>query len=182
LAVSHRPTLFRSVVDDARKGMKSGGPLPDAHDIAMRALALLGERDTSGLRPLFNLTGTILHTNLGRALLSEQAIEAAVAAMRHAVALEYDLSTSKRGERDDHVRGLLCELTGAADATIVNNNSAAVLCRQLAQDLIDFLDLFEAEEIAPPLDLSSQAEADMLLAHWQANRVLPPHLRLETDQ
>jgi hypothetical protein len=55
-------------------------------------------------------------------------------------------------------------------------------CRQLAQDLIDFLDLFEAEEIAPPLDLSSQAEADMLLAHWQANRVLPPHLRLETDQ
>jgi hypothetical protein len=59
-------------------------------------------------------------------------------------------------------------------------------CRQLVQDLIDFLDLFETEEIAQPCDLSSylssQAEADMLLAQWQLNRVLPPHLRLEDEQ
>ena len=52
-------------------------------------------------------------------------------------------------------------------------------CRQLVQDLIDFLDLFEVEEATPPPDLSSQAEADALLQQWQANRVLPPHLRLE---
>jgi L-seryl-tRNA(Ser) seleniumtransferase len=119
---------IRAVLDDARQALQAGaGSIPDADDLACRALVRLDREDHSNLRPVFNLTGTVLHTNLGRATLAEVAIEAAVAAMRDPVALEYDLSAGKRGERDDHVRALLCALTGAEDATVVNNNAAAVL-------------------------------------------------------
>ena len=118
----------RTVLDEARLALRAGAPsVPGPEELASRALARLDEEDRTDLRPLFNLTGTVLHTNLGRAMLAEVAIEAAVAAMRDPVALEFDLATGKRGERDDHVRALLCALTGAEDATVVNNNAAAVL-------------------------------------------------------
>src|SRR5579859_539812 len=119
---------IRAVLDEARRGLQAGASsVPGAEEVALQALLRLDAEDRSGLWPLFNLTGTVLHTNLGRAVLAEAAIEAAVAAMREAVALEFDLSAGTRGERDDHVRALLCALTGAEDATVVNNNAAAVL-------------------------------------------------------
>jgi L-seryl-tRNA(Ser) seleniumtransferase len=119
---------LRRALSDARRAIEDGATAPrDAGEIAARAAQLLEQEATPTVRAVFNLTGTVIHTNLGRALLAEAAIEAATQAMREAVALEFDLTNGKRGERDALVRGLLCELTGAEDATIVNNNAAAVL-------------------------------------------------------
>lgn len=115
---------IREVLAEVRA---EGGSSPDADGIALDAARRLQILDRPSLRPVFNLSGTVLHTNLGRALIAEPAIEAAALAMREAVTLEFDIDGGKRGERDQHVRHLLCELTGAEDATVVNNNAAAVL-------------------------------------------------------
>ncbi|WME31008.1 L-seryl-tRNA(Sec) selenium transferase [Klebsiella pneumoniae] len=119
---------LRQMLDEAREQIRQYQTLPDwSHDWPSACAQRLTAGQRSALRPVFNLTGTVLHTNLGRAIQAESAVEAVASAMRAPVTLEYDLDDAGRGHRDRAIADLLCQITGAEDACIVNNNAAAVL-------------------------------------------------------
>ncbi|MBT6276014.1 MAG: L-seryl-tRNA(Sec) selenium transferase [Chromatiales bacterium] len=121
-------SAVRAELDSIRKAILNGdADASDAHTIAERTAAALTSTGQSGLRTVWNCTGTLVHTNLGRAVLPQAAVAAVTAAATRATNLEYDVEAGKRGDRDAHVQDLVCELTGAEAATVVNNNAAAVL-------------------------------------------------------
>ena len=122
---------LRGLIEDLRQAIKTGDGLPprrlDDESIIEDLEKKLVRGSRSGTVRVVNASGTILHTNLGRALLSEAAAAAVERAARHPVNLEFDLARGRRGQREAEVESLLTALTGAEAAAVVNNNAAAVL-------------------------------------------------------
>ncbi len=116
----------RAVLDAARRQITAGEPAPSPDALPARVHAWLDAAALPSLRPVINASGVIIHTNLGRAPLSPAALAAVQTVAAGYSNLEYELAAGARGSRHDHARGLLCELSGAEDALVVNNNAAAI--------------------------------------------------------
>ncbi|HXC30195.1 MAG TPA: L-seryl-tRNA(Sec) selenium transferase [Stellaceae bacterium] len=124
---AHGRTLVTEAVRHALAARRADGVAADIPAILADVGWALARLMAKSQRRVFNLTGTVLHTNLGRAPLPEEAIASAAEAMREPTTLEYETEGGQRGERDDHVAGWLKRLTGAEAALAVNNNAGALL-------------------------------------------------------
>ncbi|MBX3651870.1 MAG: L-seryl-tRNA(Sec) selenium transferase [Burkholderiales bacterium] len=119
--------MLRRALDAERERLTDAeAPSYDENRFLQSFGAALGRSSAPSLKPVFNLTGTVLHTNLGRAVMPQSAARAVAEAMTRPVNLEFDLDGGARGERDSHVERWLKELTGGDKAVAVNNNAAAV--------------------------------------------------------
>ncbi len=121
----------RTVLEAVRTRLRRGEPVDaascDPDHLARQAAEHLRRTARPSLRTVINATGVVLHTNLGRAPLSESAAQAAYAAARHYVNLEIDLASGQRSHRQDHIRAALRRISGAESATVVNNCAAATI-------------------------------------------------------
>ncbi len=119
--------LTRDALTNARRQVQGGASAPSADDVSRAVLDLLAGLAEPSPRPVINATGVIIHTNLGRAPLSDAALAAADAVGRGYSDLEIDLDTGRRGSRQAHLQSLLQRITGAEAALVVNNNASALL-------------------------------------------------------
>jgi L-seryl-tRNA(Ser) seleniumtransferase len=119
--------LVRQLLEDSRLSIARGEPAPSFDELVESICARIQSLAQPSLLPVINATGVILHTNLGRAPLSRETIAAMEPVSRSYVNLEYDLQSGRRGSRQVHIESLLCQLTGAEAALVVNNNASAVL-------------------------------------------------------
>jgi L-seryl-tRNA(Ser) seleniumtransferase len=120
-------TVRETLEAERRRVVEQGPPPADAETLAARVVSTTQQAGLFSLRPVINATGVVLHTNLGRALLSDLARDRVAAVAAAYSNLELDLASKERGSRYSHVETLLRRLTGAEDALVVNNNAAAVL-------------------------------------------------------
>ncbi|MBP8784260.1 MAG: L-seryl-tRNA(Sec) selenium transferase, partial [Synergistaceae bacterium] len=120
--------LFADVMNEIRAGIRSGGVrvLNTSH-IIEEARRRMEARALPSLVKVVNATGVVVHTNMGRSCLGKEAIEAVSGVASGYSTLEYSLETGSRGHRNAHVEWLLCQLTGAEAALVVNNNAGAVI-------------------------------------------------------
>ncbi len=122
-------SAVRAELDQLRQAILAGEvhELPGTDALCAAICRRAREDALPSLRPVINGTGVVLHTNLGRACLSQRATDAVTAVARGYSTLEYDLAKGQRGSRHDHIETLVCQVTGAEAAMVVNNNAAAVL-------------------------------------------------------
>jgi len=119
--------LIRNRLADIRKMVGTGGTVPSFEEIVDAVVTEALDVTSVSLQPVINATGVILHTNLGRSPLSAEALQAAELASGGYCTIEFDLARGRRDSRQAHVESMLCLLTGAEAALVVNNNASAVL-------------------------------------------------------